>query len=82
MAWYRTSNSEVKNVERIVRNCCQCNVCKDIIESKSVHDWVQCKCGRIFTDGGHDYIHRGFVEPSDIIDLTEVQTFSLDKINE
>ena len=53
----------------------------DIIESKSVHDFQQCKCGRIFTDGGHEYIHRGFVEPSDIIDLTETDEFTLDKIS-
>jgi hypothetical protein len=56
----------------IIKNRCQCSVCKDIIESKSRHDWVGCSCGRIFTDGGIDYLHRGFTDgPSDIIDLTE-----------
>ena len=61
----------LKPAREIVRNRCQCNVCKDIIESKSVHDWVQCQCGRIFTDGGREYLHRGFVEATDLIDLTE-----------
>lgn len=55
----------------ITRNRCQCNVCKDTIESTHRHDWVQCRCGRIFTDGGKDYIRRGCQDPSDIIDLTE-----------
>ena len=55
----------------ILHNKCQCNVCKEIIESKSRHHWVQCSCGRIFTDGGKEYIHRGFQDPTDIVDLTE-----------
>lgn len=44
---------------RLIRNRCKCKKCGDIIESKSVHDFVRCKCGAIFTDGGTDYIHRG-----------------------
>ena len=60
--------------KKIIRNRCQCNVCKDIIESKHRHDFVQCKCGRIFTDGGTDYVRRGCMEVSDIIDLTEYET--------
>jgi len=37
----------------------QCNKCKDIIESKSVHDFVRCKCGTIFVDGGDEYCRYG-----------------------
>jgi hypothetical protein len=28
----------------IIANKIQCNVCKDIIESKHTHDFVWCKC--------------------------------------
>ena len=54
----------------IVRNAAKCKVCKDIIESKHVHDFKSCKCGAIFVDGGLDYIKRGG-SPADMIDLTE-----------
>lgn len=55
----------------IVSNKCQCSQCGDIIESKHRHDFVWCKCGAIFTDGGKDYIRRGAKDPSYIIDLSE-----------
>lgn len=55
----------------ILVNKCQCRKCNDIIESKSVHDFVWCKCGAIFTDGGNVYVRRGAVDFDDIIDLTE-----------
>lgn len=44
--------------QKLIRNRCKCNKCGDIIESKSVHDFVRCKCGACSTDGGLDYIHR------------------------
>jgi len=33
--------------------------CYDIIESYHNHDFVRCKCGAIFLDGGMDYIRYG-----------------------
>ena len=54
----------------VVVNKCQCAVCLDIIESKSRHDFVQCSCGAIFTDGGTEYIRRGG-EIENIIDMSE-----------
>lgn len=30
----------------------QCSKCHDIIESKSQYDFVSCKCGACFVDGG------------------------------
>jgi len=56
--------------EIVVCNKCQCAKCLDIIESKYGHDFVRCKCGAIFTDGGKGYIRRGG-ELEDIIDLSE-----------
>ena len=54
----------------VVVNKCQCAVCLDIIESKSRHAFVRCKCGAIFTDGGTEYIRRGG-EIDNIIDMSE-----------
>jgi hypothetical protein len=44
----------------------RCARCGDIIESKSVHDFQQCKCESIFIDGGDEYLRCGFSKPSDI----------------
>ena len=61
----------IRKREVIVVNRCQCVKCMDIIESKHRHDFVSCKCGAIFTDGGKDYVRRGAESLSDIIDMTE-----------
>jgi hypothetical protein len=55
----------------VLLNKCQCRVCEDIIESKHRHDFVRCKCGSIFTDGGNAYIRRGAKDFNDIIDMSE-----------
>ncbi len=57
---------------KIIRNAAQCRRCLDEIESKYRHDWVSCKCGAIFVDGGKDYCRRGG-NPEDFLDLTEVE---------
>lgn len=49
-------------MKRIIKNQIRCKHCGDIIESKSVHDWVACSCGHCFVDGGKDYLRRGFKE--------------------
>ena len=54
----------------IVRNRAQCRKCGDVIESKHRHDWVSCKCGAIFVDGGHDYIRRGG-NPMDFVEVVD-----------
>jgi len=33
--------------------------CFDIIESHHRHDFVRCKCGNIFLEGGQDYVLYG-----------------------
>lgn len=43
----------------IVQNAVVCNNCNDFIVSKHVHDFVECKCGAIFVDGGQEYLRRG-----------------------
>ena len=42
----------------IIKNMIQCKKCGEIIESKTVHDFVVCKCGAVAVDGGHDYLRR------------------------
>ena len=38
---------------------CVCNKCGDIIQSMHRHDFVQCKCGLSFVDGGDMYLRCG-----------------------
>lgn len=54
------------------RNICKCKICGDIIESKSVHNYVECSCRACYTDGGLDYCRRGW-DPAygDIKDVIE-----------
>jgi hypothetical protein len=42
-----------------MKNRARCKKCNDIIESKFRHDFVSCKCGAIFVDGGNDYFRYG-----------------------
>ena len=61
----------IRKREIVLVNKCQCRKCEDIIESKHRHDFVSCKCGAIFTDGGKSYIRRGAKDFDDIIDMSE-----------
>jgi len=49
--------------EKLYKNKARCLKCNDVIESMYRHDFVRCKCGNIFVDGGLDYMRAGFVEP-------------------
>jgi hypothetical protein len=51
-------------------NKAQCRACGDIIESKSVHDFVSCDCGAIFVDGGREYQRFGFDTLDNFWDLS------------
>ena len=58
--------------EKILVNKIQCKKCKDIIESKHVHDFKWCSCGAVAVDGGLEYLRRvGNIE--DIIELSEFE---------
>ena len=58
-------------MSKIIKNMIQCNTCGDIIESTSHHDFKYCKCGRVFVDGGHDYLRRGYTDsPEDYTELS------------
>ena len=64
-------------MRKVLKNSFKCNRCKDIIESKSVHDFVTCRCGAISCDGGHEYVRlileQGLTD-SDFEDLCEFET--------
>lgn len=42
----------------IKENKIMCLKCNQIIESKSVHDFVTCRCGAVSVDGGLEYCKR------------------------
>jgi len=37
----------------------QCQACGEIVVSLHRHDWRSCKCGKVFIDGGRDYVRYG-----------------------
>ena len=53
-----------------MRNRAKCAKCGDIIESTYRHEYVSCKCGAIFVDGGNDYWRYGG-EEEDFIRLKD-----------
>jgi hypothetical protein len=53
-----------------MRNRIRCRKCGDIIESKTRHDYVTCKCGAVAVDGGSSYIRR-IGNPADMEELEE-----------
>ena len=64
-----------RSYPRVIKsNRCRCKRCGDVIESKHQHDFVQCSCGAIFTDGGTDYLRRGGREAHLLEDLSETMT--------
>lgn len=65
-------------MERIMKNCIQCKLCGNVIESKSVHDFKICSCGACGVDGGLEYIRRladdrdSYIEMSIVEEVSEV----------
>jgi len=66
----RKKEKEIK--VKIIRNMAKCKLCGDVIESTFRHDFVRCKCGAIFVDGGKDYLRRGG-ESDNIIEMSETE---------
>lgn len=59
-------------MKKIIKNAIRCKKCGDIIESKTTHDLVTCKCGCCSVDGGKQYIRRLFDNsPDDFEELSE-----------
>lgn len=47
---------------KIIKNAIRCKNCGDVIESETRHDFKYCSCKRVFVDGGHNYLRRGFTD--------------------
>ena len=62
-------NLDISKLEDIM-NKARCRKCGTVIHSKSRHDYVSCKCGEIFVDGGEDYYRRGAKDFKNFIDLS------------
>ena len=67
----------MKDNQIIVRNSVRCLICNDHIVSKSSHDFVTCKCGKVSTDGGRLY-QRILGNPEDY----EITTISIQNTDE
>jgi hypothetical protein len=50
----------------ITRNIIRCLHCGSVCESKHVHDYVSCACGKVAADGGHEYLKRTFTTSPEI----------------
>jgi predicted RNA-binding Zn-ribbon protein involved in translation (DUF1610 family) len=46
------------HTQTILRNSIKCLSCNEEIESKHVHDFKYCSCGRSAVDGGKEYRKR------------------------
>lgn len=44
----------------MIQHGVRCRRCRDRIFSNHRHDFVRCKCGATFIDGGFDYLRGGF----------------------
>ena len=64
---------------KIIKNAIQCKLCGDVIESKSRHMFVTCKCGACSVDGGHDYLRRCFKEKGCFIELSVLESVAPDE---
>jgi tRNA(Ile2) C34 agmatinyltransferase TiaS len=47
----------------LVKNRAACGECGEILESKSVHDFRTCLCGKRSIDGGLEYTRRVYDAP-------------------
>lgn len=49
----------------------KCLLCGDIIQSKSVHNLVSCKCESCYIDGGKYYAHIGAKDFSKVVKVND-----------
>ena len=61
-------------ITKIISNKIKCVQCGDIIESRTVHEFKTCSCGRVSVDGGREYMRRCYKEKGDYEDLSEYET--------
>ena len=66
---------------KIIKNAIQCKLCGGVIESKSRHIFVTCKCGACSVDGEYDYLRRCFKEEGCYIELSETVEVAVSEDN-
>lgn len=49
----------------------KCLICGDIIESKTLHELVSCKCDACYIDGGNDYSHIGAKDFDKVVEIKD-----------
>ena len=67
---------------KIIRNRIKCKECGDIIESKTVHDFVSCSCGACSVDGGTSYLRRLFTKQDCYEDLSETRPYTEEELQQ
>lgn len=72
----------------IIRNAIRCKNCGEILESKSRHDFVSCRCFKesggskgCFADGGKDYLRFGG-DPDEYENLSETRPYTDEEVDE
>ncbi len=65
---------------KLVRNAAYCTKCNTEVESKHRHDFVMCKCGEIFVDGGLSYVRYGFVDDKTFINRAEYRQPTIEEL--
>ena len=68
------------NNQVLIKNSAECALCHDVIESKHRHDFVHCKCGEIFIDGGTSYVRCGANDLSNIINRCEYREMTYQEV--
>jgi len=67
---------------KIKVNAIQCPKCKDIIYSRSRHDFRTCSCGDVSIDGGFDYTKISFISVKPDIILIDVDATKEELFND
>lgn len=56
----------------------RCKSCSEDIFSNSVHDFVTCKCGAVYIDGGFDYMRVGALSRGEFEPVSRITPRRLD----
>lgn len=52
----------------------RCKHCDDVIESKSQHDFIRCRCGKVAVDGGLNMLN---VHLRHLLKMTTLRTIGI-----
>lgn len=68
------------NFYKLTTNAAKCLKCGDVVESKSRHDFVTCKCGSLSVDGGLSYCRRLYSDAALVEDMSETRKYTLEEL--